>query len=47
MCLNGDTQWYVSRAEDNIDINPAKQNYYTVHLFHINTCVLYVQKISN
>ena len=29
----------LSRAEGDIDIDPAKRNYYTVHLFHINTCI--------
>ena len=28
----------LSRAEGDIDIDPAKQKY-TVHLFHINTCI--------
>ena len=31
--------WSLSRAEGDIDIHPAKQNFYTVHLFHINTCI--------
>ena len=29
----------LSRAEGDIDIDPAKRNYYTTHLFHINTCI--------
>ena len=29
----------MSRAEGDIDIDPAKRNYYTVHLFHMNTCI--------
>ena len=29
----------LSRAAGDIDIDPAKRNYYTVHLFHINTCM--------
>ena len=29
----------LSRAEGDIDIDLAKRNYYTVHLFHINTCI--------
>ena len=27
------------RVEGDTDIDPVKQNYYTVHLSHINTCV--------
>ena len=36
--------------EGDIDIDPAKQNNYTVHLSHINTCVFYMfrrYRISN
>ena len=29
----------LSRVEGDIDIDPAKQNYYSVQLSHINTCV--------
>ena len=42
--------WSLSRVEADIDIHPAKQNYYTVHLSHINTCVFYMYRryrISN
>ena len=36
--------------EGDIDIDPAKQNNYTVHLSHINTCAFYMYRryrISN
>ena len=33
----------LSRAGD-IDIVPANQNYYVVHLFHRGTCFFHVQK---
>ena len=36
--------WSLSRVEGDFDINPAKQNNYTVHLSHINTCVFYMFK---
>ena len=42
--------WSLSRAEGDIDIDPAKRNYYTVHLFHINVCIFYMYRkyqISN
>ena len=29
----------LSRAEGNIDIDSTKRNYYTVHLFHIHSCI--------
>ena len=31
--------WSLSRVEGDIDIGPAKQKNYTVHLYLINTCV--------
>ena len=34
----------LSRAEGDIDIDLAKRNYYTVHLFHINTCIFYMYR---
>ena len=34
----------LSRVEGDIDIDPAKQNNYTVHLSHINTCVFYMYR---
>ena len=40
----------LSRVEGDIDNDPAKQNNYTVHLSHINTCVFYMYRryrISN
>ena len=33
--------WSLSRVEGDIDIDPAKQNNYAVHLSHINTCVFF------
>ena len=42
--------WSLSRVDGDIDIDPAKQNNYTVHLSHINTCVFYMYRryrISN
>ena len=42
--------WSLSRVEGDIGIHPAKQNYHTVHLSHINTCVFHMYRryrISN
>ena len=40
----------LSRVEGDIDNDPAKQNNYTIHLSHKNTCVFYMYRryrISN
>ena len=37
--------WNLSRDKGDIDIHAAKRNSYAVHLFHINTIFLHVQKI--
>ena len=36
--------WSLSRVEGDIDIDLAKQNNYTVHLSHIDTCVFYMYR---